>query len=73
MIYTSGTPAYAVARRLYQAHQFVRTATVPEYYNAGDDLYIYSRRLRQETAVLENRTPVDQAFGEPGQGFSPAG
>lgn len=46
VIYTSGTPAYAAAHRLYQAHRFNRTATVPEYYNVGDDLHIYTRRLR---------------------------
>jgi ribosomal protein S18 acetylase RimI-like enzyme len=53
VIYTSGTPAYAAARRLYEAHQFLRTATVPEYYNAGDDLYIYSRRLREAAKIYE--------------------
>jgi ribosomal protein S18 acetylase RimI-like enzyme len=49
VIYTSGTPAYTAARRLYEAHQFVRVATVPEYYNAGDDLHIYRRRLQLPT------------------------
>lgn len=47
VIYTSGTPTYAAARRLYEAHQFVRTATVPGYYDADDDLHIYSRQLRE--------------------------
>jgi ribosomal protein S18 acetylase RimI-like enzyme len=45
VIYTSSTAPYAPARRLYEAHQFVRTATIPEYYNRDDDLFIYSRRL----------------------------
>ncbi|HZR17012.1 MAG TPA: GNAT family N-acetyltransferase [Verrucomicrobiae bacterium] len=45
VIYTSSTPAYAAARRLYQTHGFLHTATVQEYYNVGDDLYIYTRRL----------------------------
>ena len=45
VVYTSSMPAYAAARRLYQAHRFVHTATVPEYYNFGDDLHIYCRQL----------------------------
>jgi D-alanine-D-alanine ligase len=45
VVYTSSTPAYAPARKLYEAQQFICTATVPEYYNTGDDLQIYSRRL----------------------------
>jgi ribosomal protein S18 acetylase RimI-like enzyme len=46
IIYTSSTAPYAPARRLYESHQFVRTAIVPEYYNRGDDLLIYARRLQ---------------------------
>ena len=46
VIYTSSTDAYAPARRLYESQQFLRTACVPDYYNTGDDLYIYSRRLQ---------------------------
>jgi ribosomal protein S18 acetylase RimI-like enzyme len=46
VIYTSSTAPYAPARALYESQGFVRTAVVPEYYNVGDDLYIYSRRLR---------------------------
>jgi ribosomal protein S18 acetylase RimI-like enzyme len=45
VISTSSTPPYAAAHRLYESQGFVRTAIVPEYYNRGDDLYIYSRRL----------------------------
>ena len=49
VIYTSGTPIYQAARRLYEAHHFARVATVPEYYNVGDDLHIYSRKLQEPT------------------------
>lgn len=45
VIYTSSTAPYAPARALYESHGFVRTAVVPEYYNVGDDLNIYSRKL----------------------------
>jgi len=47
VIYTSSTGAYAAARKLYESRKFVRTAVVPEYYNRGDDLHIYSRRLQE--------------------------
>ncbi len=45
IINTSSTPAYEPARRLYESQQFIRAAVIPEYYNVGDDLYIYTRRL----------------------------
>jgi ribosomal protein S18 acetylase RimI-like enzyme len=45
VIYTSSTNAYAAARKLYESRDFARTAVVPEYYNKGDDLHIYSRQL----------------------------
>jgi len=47
VIYTSWTAPYAPAHRLYESQRFVRTETIPEYYKPGDDLYIYSRRLRE--------------------------
>ena len=46
VIYTSSTPAYDAARRLYEKHDFVRTATICEYYNLEDDLHIYTRKLQ---------------------------
>ena len=46
VIYTSSTPKYAPARRLYEGAGFARTAVVPEYYSDGDDLHIYWKRLR---------------------------
>lgn len=46
VIYTSSTPKYALARQLYESVGFNRTAIVPDYYSDGDDLYIYSKRLR---------------------------
>lgn len=46
VIYTSSTPPYAPARRLYAALGFRHVATVPDYYRDGDDLNIYWKRLR---------------------------
>ncbi len=45
VIYTSSTPAYAPARKLYESQGFARVAVVPDYYRDGDDLHIYWRRL----------------------------
>jgi ribosomal protein S18 acetylase RimI-like enzyme len=45
VIYTSSTPRYAPARRLYERAGFTRVATVPDYYADGDDLNIYWKRL----------------------------
>ena len=47
VIYTSSTAPYAPARALYESQGFVRTAVVPEYYDEGDDLFIYSKRLKE--------------------------
>lgn len=46
VIYTSSTPTYAPARRLYEGAGFTRQAVVPDYYRDGDDLNIYWKRLR---------------------------
>ncbi|PJF47415.1 MAG: GNAT family N-acetyltransferase [Chloroflexi bacterium] len=45
VIYTSSTPKYAPARRLYERAGFVCVAVVPDYYAEGDDLNIYWKRL----------------------------
>ena len=46
VIYTSSTDFYAPARRLYESQRFTRVAVVPDYYTDGDDLFIYSKRLK---------------------------
>jgi ribosomal protein S18 acetylase RimI-like enzyme len=45
VIYTSSAEKYAAARRLYAAAGFDRTAVVPDYYDDGDDLNVYWKRL----------------------------
>src|SRR5689334_3333995 len=58
VIYTSSTAPYVAARALYESRGFVRTAVVPEYYNTGDDLHIYSRSLPQpEQIQMTNTAP----------------
>lgn len=46
VIYTSSTPRYAPARRLYESAGFICVAVVPDYYTDGDDLNIYWKKLR---------------------------
>ena len=50
VIYTSSAGKYAAARRLYEGAGFVRTAVVPDYYDDGDDLNVYWKRLRSGSA-----------------------
>jgi predicted N-acetyltransferase YhbS len=45
LIETSDLPAYAAARRLYQAGGYRREATVHDFYGPGDSLVIYSKSL----------------------------
>jgi ribosomal protein S18 acetylase RimI-like enzyme len=42
---TSGRTDYAGTRAFYEQLGFIRTATVPDFYEAGDDLVIYTHRL----------------------------
>jgi ribosomal protein S18 acetylase RimI-like enzyme len=42
---TSGRPDYAGTRAFYERLGFQRTATIPDFYAAGDDLVIYTRQL----------------------------
>ncbi|MGQ9815215.1 MAG: GNAT family N-acetyltransferase [Candidatus Roseilinea sp.] len=46
VIYTSSSDIYAPARRLYESQRFTRVAVVPDYYADGDDLFIYTKRLK---------------------------
>lgn len=46
VIYTSSTEPYAAARRLYESQHFAPAAVVADYYAEGDDLRIYTKRLR---------------------------
>jgi GNAT superfamily N-acetyltransferase len=45
VIWTSGRPGYAPARRFYERMGCALAAQIPEYYDRGDDLYVYTRRL----------------------------
>ncbi|MEJ2013519.1 MAG: GNAT family N-acetyltransferase [Anaerolineales bacterium] len=42
---TSGRTDYAGTRAFYERLGFVRTAIVPDFYDAGDDLVIYTHHL----------------------------
>jgi len=49
LVETSGTPAYAPARRLYEACGYRYEATVHEFYAPGDDLILFDKPI-----VVEN-------------------
>lgn len=42
---TSGRLDYASTRAFYERLGFIRTASIPDFYTAGDDLVIYTRKL----------------------------
>jgi GNAT superfamily N-acetyltransferase len=45
IVETSDTPDYEAARRFYEAHAYRREAVVQDFYNRGDGLVLYSKRL----------------------------
>jgi len=42
---TSGRADYALTRRFYEKHGFIRAATIPGYYAPADDLVLYTKDL----------------------------
>ena len=47
LIETSGTPAYASARRLYETSGYCCEAIIHDFYASGDNLLIFSKDLGQ--------------------------
>lgn len=45
LIETSGLPAYALARRLYETSGYCCEAVIHDFYAPGDDLFIYAKSL----------------------------
>ena len=45
MIWTSGRPEYEPARQFYQRIGCTLAARIPDFYERGDDLYIYTHQL----------------------------
>ena len=46
VVETSGSPEYAPTRAFYEGVGYARIATIPDYYDAGDDLVIYVRAFK---------------------------
>jgi len=46
MIETSGTPLYATAQRFYQARHYELAARIADFYEPGDDLLVFTKRLK---------------------------
>jgi ribosomal protein S18 acetylase RimI-like enzyme len=53
LVETSGTPAYAPARRLYETSGYRCEAVVHDFYAPGDDLLIFSKDLGQAQSLRE--------------------
>jgi ribosomal protein S18 acetylase RimI-like enzyme len=45
VVETAGRPAYAGTRAFYEARGYRRTATIPDFYAADDDLVVYVKAL----------------------------
>jgi ribosomal protein S18 acetylase RimI-like enzyme len=50
VVETSSRADYAPTRGFYEARGYSRTATIPAYYAAGDDLVIYTKDLNGDVA-----------------------
>ncbi|MBC7225021.1 MAG: GNAT family N-acetyltransferase, partial [Anaerolineae bacterium] len=61
LVETSGAPAYARARRFYEACGYHYQAVVHDFYHPGDDLIIFGKavalRPRPSPAVAPSREP----------------
>jgi ribosomal protein S18 acetylase RimI-like enzyme len=53
LVETSGTPAYAPARRFYETSGYLCEAVVHDFYAPGDDLLIFSKDLGQAQSLRE--------------------
>jgi ribosomal protein S18 acetylase RimI-like enzyme len=45
IVETSGQPGYESARRFYDSHGYRREAVIADFYDEGDGLVLYSKRL----------------------------
>jgi hypothetical protein len=55
VVETSGTPAYAPARRLYESCGYRYEAVVHDFYSPGDDLIVFGKLLGQPFPIVVPR------------------
>ena len=67
LIETSGTPAYASARRFYEASGYRCEAAIHDFYALGDDLLIFSKDLGQTQSPREALGGVSTGCGRDGR------
>jgi ribosomal protein S18 acetylase RimI-like enzyme len=64
---TGSREGHGAAVHFYDAVGFARTATIPDFYAPGDDLIIFTRRLRgaveADAPALDEAALYDAAFG----------
>ena len=45
VVETAGRPEYLPTRRFYEARRYVEVARIADFYEPGDDLVVYAKRL----------------------------
>ena len=60
MLYTSSTPAYAAARRMYIREGYSLVLQLPGFYHRGDDLCVYVKQLDAHPAPPAALGPGEQ-------------
>jgi GNAT superfamily N-acetyltransferase len=51
IVETSGRPEYEPARRFYASHGYCREAVVEDFYDVGDSLVLYSKKLELSSST----------------------
>jgi hypothetical protein len=70
IVETSATPAYGLARRLYETSGYQREAVIRNFYAPGDDLMVYVKDVRADptgegTADTRQGFPADMSVEVP--------
>ena len=64
LVETSGTPAYAPARQLYETSGYRCEATIHDFYAPGDSLLIFSKGLGQAQSLREGLDGYQRVVAE---------
>ena len=64
LVETSGTPAYAPARHLYETSGYRCEANIHDFYAPGDNLLIFAKDLGQAQPLREGLDGYQQVMAE---------